>query len=120
LALDLWVESIPYEETRRYTRRVLQSFGVYSWLAQQSLPELTFDLPSERPTTDEDGNERDDVADDDVTDDDGAEGDANTDIAGSARGELRPLPVDGTLSTESAVVADANPDGDGPAVTSAQ
>jgi soluble lytic murein transglycosylase len=29
---DLWVEMIPYRETRRYTKRVLASYGVYSFL----------------------------------------------------------------------------------------
>ncbi len=31
--LDAWVESIPYDETRGYTKRVLSSFLTYSWLA---------------------------------------------------------------------------------------
>lgn len=30
--LDLWVEDIPYGQTRHYTKRVLRSFWVYSWL----------------------------------------------------------------------------------------
>jgi soluble lytic murein transglycosylase len=29
---DMWVEQIPYEETRRYTKRVLASFGAYAFL----------------------------------------------------------------------------------------
>ncbi len=29
---DLWVELIPFRETRRYTKRVLASYGVYSFL----------------------------------------------------------------------------------------
>lgn len=43
--LDEWVEDIPYDETRRYTRRVLQSWGVYSWLADGELPALRAELP---------------------------------------------------------------------------
>ncbi|MET0341236.1 MAG: transglycosylase SLT domain-containing protein, partial [Polyangiales bacterium] len=31
--LDEFVENIPYDETRQYTRRVVQSYGVYHWLA---------------------------------------------------------------------------------------
>jgi soluble lytic murein transglycosylase len=32
MPLDEWIETIPYNETRKYTRRVLQSYGVYTWL----------------------------------------------------------------------------------------
>ncbi|MGB5415341.1 MAG: transglycosylase SLT domain-containing protein, partial [Polyangiales bacterium] len=43
--LDVFIEEIPYDETRRYTRRVLQSYGVYQWLAAEQLPELRVKLP---------------------------------------------------------------------------
>ena len=43
--LDVFIEEIPYDETRRYTRRVLQTYGVYQWLAAQQLPELRAKLP---------------------------------------------------------------------------
>ncbi len=43
--LDVFIEEIPYEETRRYTRRVLQTYGVYSWLGKERLPPLTQSLP---------------------------------------------------------------------------
>jgi soluble lytic murein transglycosylase len=43
--LDVFIEEIPYDETRRYTRRVLQSYGVYQWLSEQQLPELRPRLP---------------------------------------------------------------------------
>jgi len=43
--LDVFIEEIPYDETRRYTRRVLQSYGVYQWLSQEQLPELSPRLP---------------------------------------------------------------------------
>ena len=36
--LDEFVERIPYDETRRYTRRVLQTWGIYSWLEESRLP----------------------------------------------------------------------------------
>ena len=43
--LDVFIEEIPYDETRRYTRRVLQTYGVYQWLADEQLPELRPRLP---------------------------------------------------------------------------
>jgi soluble lytic murein transglycosylase len=45
LALDEWIEMIPYAETRRYTKRVLQTYGVYAWLDEQRLPPLPARLP---------------------------------------------------------------------------
>jgi soluble lytic murein transglycosylase len=46
LPLDEWVEEIPYDETRRYTRRVLQTWGVYAWLDEGRLPTLSSALPA--------------------------------------------------------------------------
>ena len=43
--LDEWVEDIPYDETRRYTRRVIQSWGIYGWLDRGELPTLGARLP---------------------------------------------------------------------------
>ncbi len=43
--LDEFVEEISYDETRRYTRRVLQTYGVYSWLDADALPPMPRDLP---------------------------------------------------------------------------
>ena len=43
--LDEWIEDIPYDETRRYTRRVLQTWGIYTWLDRGELPELRPRLP---------------------------------------------------------------------------
>ena len=45
--LDVFIEEIPYDETRRYTRRVLQTYGVYQWLAEEELPELRAKLPGD-------------------------------------------------------------------------
>jgi soluble lytic murein transglycosylase len=45
LPLDEFVERIPYDETRRYTRRVLQTWGVYAWLDEGRLLELAMALP---------------------------------------------------------------------------
>ncbi|MBW1762541.1 MAG: transglycosylase SLT domain-containing protein [Deltaproteobacteria bacterium] len=44
--LDVFIEEIPYDETRRYTRRVLQTYGVYQWLDDEQLPELRAKLPA--------------------------------------------------------------------------
>ena len=44
-SLDVFIEEIPYDETRRYTRRVLQTYGVYQWLADERLPPLPAALP---------------------------------------------------------------------------
>jgi soluble lytic murein transglycosylase len=46
MQLDEWIESIPYFETRRYTRRVLQTYGVYSWLDDGQVPTLRSRLPN--------------------------------------------------------------------------
>lgn len=50
VALDEWIEMIPYFETRRYTRRVLQTYGVYSWLDAGQLPPLRSRLPNSQGT----------------------------------------------------------------------
>lgn len=41
---DLWVELIPYRETRRYTKRVLASYGVYSFLYGDPAEPILFPL----------------------------------------------------------------------------
>lgn len=47
--LDLFVESIPFDETRGYTKRVLASFLTYQWLYGEQLPgkvpPIVFQLP---------------------------------------------------------------------------
>ena len=48
-AFDVWVESIPYEETRGYIKRVLASQGTYAWLyAKNELGEVLA-LPEKVP-----------------------------------------------------------------------
>jgi len=44
--LDLFVERIPYSQTRGYTKRVLASYAVYQFLYSpgQSLPDINFNL----------------------------------------------------------------------------
>lgn len=49
LPLDEWVETIPYSETRRYTRRVLQTYGTYAFLDDGRFPQLPSSLPSLSP-----------------------------------------------------------------------
>lgn len=46
LALDAWVEAIPYRETRRYTRRVLQAYGFYRWLDAGEVASLPAEIPA--------------------------------------------------------------------------
>lgn len=43
-SLDEWIDDIPYDETRGYTRRVLQSWGIYQWLESGTLPELKMQI----------------------------------------------------------------------------
>ena len=38
--LDDFIEAIPYDETRGYTKRVLASYFVYSWLENGTIPSL--------------------------------------------------------------------------------
>ncbi len=42
---DVWVELIPFYETRRYTKRVLASRATYAWLYKKSVAEETLSLP---------------------------------------------------------------------------
>lgn len=46
LPLDAFIEEIPYGETRRYTRRVLMSRGIYDWLREGALPRLPLETPT--------------------------------------------------------------------------
>lgn len=39
--LDVFVENVPYDESRRYTRRVLQTWGTYSVLDERRLPRFS-------------------------------------------------------------------------------
>jgi soluble lytic murein transglycosylase len=42
---DLWVEQIPFEETRRYTKRVLASYAAYSFLYDRAGLEAAMRMP---------------------------------------------------------------------------
>jgi soluble lytic murein transglycosylase len=52
LATDEWIEAIPYDETRGYTKRVLSSYFAYLWLAggkpEDRVPPLPLTLPSKK------------------------------------------------------------------------
>jgi soluble lytic murein transglycosylase len=49
-SVDEWIENIPYSQSRRYSRRVLQTYGIYHWLASQQFPRLFASWPtSKRP-----------------------------------------------------------------------
>ncbi len=50
LELDEFLETIPYDETRNYTKRVLSSYLSYSWLydPKRPVPELRFSLKPPR------------------------------------------------------------------------
>ncbi|MFW5966905.1 MAG: transglycosylase SLT domain-containing protein [Persicimonas sp.] len=46
--LDLWVEDIPYGQTRKYTKRVLASYWTYAWMyGDERVPAIDFDLPTD-------------------------------------------------------------------------
>jgi len=52
---DLWVERIPYKETRRYTKRVIRSMAAYSMLYGRGMEERLMRLPlAVQPVTDTD------------------------------------------------------------------
>lgn len=45
--LDLWVEDIPFGQTRNYTKRVLQSFWIYAYLYEnQRIPIFEMTIPA--------------------------------------------------------------------------
>ena len=46
MPLDEFLESIPFSETRRYSRRVLQTYGIYAFLDQGRFPPLREQLPN--------------------------------------------------------------------------
>jgi soluble lytic murein transglycosylase len=52
LTTDEWIEAIPYDETRGYTKRVQSSFFAYLWLAggkpDDRVPPLPLALPSKK------------------------------------------------------------------------
>jgi soluble lytic murein transglycosylase len=53
LDLDEFMETIPYDETRNYTKRVLASFFAYSWLYDRAhpVPEVPLAIPRKKLET---------------------------------------------------------------------
>lgn len=49
LPADVWVDTIPFRETRRYVRRVLASDTVFDWRINQEPRRLSVRLPPVRP-----------------------------------------------------------------------
>jgi soluble lytic murein transglycosylase len=45
-SFDLWVELIPYVETRRYIKRVLGSAAVYAIIYDEAAPDTAIALPN--------------------------------------------------------------------------
>ena len=54
LELDEFIETIPFDETRGYTKRVLSSYLTYAWLYQSDkpVPQLSFALKKPDPKND--------------------------------------------------------------------
>ena len=42
---DEFVEAIPYDETRGYTKRVLATYFVYAWMNDETVPTLALAIP---------------------------------------------------------------------------
>jgi soluble lytic murein transglycosylase len=51
LELDEFIETIPYDETRGYTKRVLSSYLAYSWLYQPDKPVPPISFTLKKPVT---------------------------------------------------------------------
>jgi soluble lytic murein transglycosylase len=49
LELDEFIETIPYDETRGYTKRVLSSYLTYAWLYQSDKPVPTVSFTLKKP-----------------------------------------------------------------------
>jgi soluble lytic murein transglycosylase len=44
--MDEWAEEIPYDETRNYSKRVIASYFVYSYLNDGEIPAMPNDIPA--------------------------------------------------------------------------
>lgn len=49
MAADIWVESIPFDETRRYVRNVLTYATIYTWRLNQPVRRLADEMPKINP-----------------------------------------------------------------------
>jgi soluble lytic murein transglycosylase len=50
LSVDEWVEAIPYDETRGYTKRVLSSYFAYLWLSTNKVDDRVPIIPNTLPS----------------------------------------------------------------------
>jgi soluble lytic murein transglycosylase len=48
---DVWIENIPYGETRSYVQRVFEHIVAFAWVRDAELPRITALLPPVDPTT---------------------------------------------------------------------
>ena len=48
---DIWIENIPYGETRGYVQRIFEHIVAFAWVRDADLPRLTELLPRIAPTT---------------------------------------------------------------------
>lgn len=51
LAADIWIENIPYKETRRYTRSVLSYTAIFDYQRKQTIIPLSKRMPAVKPKT---------------------------------------------------------------------
>lgn len=56
LPADVWVDSVPFRETRRYVRRVLESDTVFDWRMDGEHRPLSQRMPPVRPDSETQGN----------------------------------------------------------------
>ncbi|MGD8906674.1 MAG: transglycosylase SLT domain-containing protein [Gammaproteobacteria bacterium] len=56
LPADVWIDSMPFRETRRYVRRVLESDTVFDWRMDGRHRTLSERMPPVRPDSENDGN----------------------------------------------------------------
>ena len=51
LAADIWVENIPYTETRSYVQHILEHIVAYAWVRDAEPPRLETLMPLVDPAT---------------------------------------------------------------------
>jgi soluble lytic murein transglycosylase len=56
LPADVWIDTMPFRETRRYVRRVLESDTVFDWRMDGRHQTLSERMPPVRPDSENDGN----------------------------------------------------------------
>jgi len=48
---DVWIENIPYGETRNYVQRIVEHIVAFAWVRDAEPPRLATLLPPITPTT---------------------------------------------------------------------